>query len=475
MFKVLKKVGTVSIIIAMAIFTVAEAKTGGPDAFGYTFTDSHESGGPAFQMIDISGTGANYMPNTDDDVAPNIPIGFDFPFYGNNYSAVTIGSNGAVKFGSAEHITYFNTSIPDASDPNNIIAAVWDDIVVPSGVYTQTFANCPSTEGGSGQCMVIMWKQARHCCSSGNWDFELILYKNGNIIFNEGEGNPEHGSESTTGIENIDATIGLQYSYDTTDLDDNLSVLFQIAPIGAPDINVTDSVDPYDDLLVPFGLVEVGSSSQEETVTVTNSGNSDLMISSVNLTAQSTPAIEMTDFIITSDNCGGQTLAADASCDITVQFVPESSCRKTAQLNIESNDPDQEVVAVTLEGIGNGGPLNPDNISIMNTNPQKIRLNGPTIVTVKNQSESPKSINEIGLFGGDSDSFSVESEFAYRSRSVTVCGALPRILQPLESCVLSVSFSPEEMGIKQTTLGVFSEDGCAFLDLTGGYEIVIRP
>jgi hypothetical protein len=260
-----------------------------------------------------------------------------------------------------------------------------------------------------------------------------------------------------------------------------------------PDINVTDSVNPNDDLLVPFGLVEVGSSSQEETVTVTNSGNADLNVNSVNIGGESQPSnakecntvmltpeclaqqnksdkVEpktgVSDFLITSDNCSEQILAPEASCTITVQFAPQSSCHKTAELQIQSNDSDESVVGVRLEGVGKGDSTGNDiQISAIRTKPAGY------VYKIINTGDTPKSINEASLFGDDTNVFSINmNPVGYPSP----CSALPRMLQPGESCGLSVLFSPESAGTFHTTLGVFSEDECIFVDIERSYGPSIR-
>ena len=73
---------------------------------------------------------------------------------------------------------------------------------------------------------------------------------------------------------------------------------------GGPAVSLsTSSID--------FGDVEVGSASTTETVTVTNTGSTSLIISSYSTTG---------DF--GAWNCWGATLAPSTSCDITVIFYP---------------------------------------------------------------------------------------------------------------------------------------------------------
>ena len=50
--------------------------SGGPDSFGYTYIDSHMLGGPVYDWIEISGTGTEILPDSDDDWVANINIGF---------------------------------------------------------------------------------------------------------------------------------------------------------------------------------------------------------------------------------------------------------------------------------------------------------------------------------------------------------------------------------------------------------------
>src|SRR5262245_24907774 len=60
---------------------------GGPDAVGYTWRDSNAPGGPTFLWVDINGSVANLG---HDNVLGSIPIGFDFPFYGQTFKNVWI-------------------------------------------------------------------------------------------------------------------------------------------------------------------------------------------------------------------------------------------------------------------------------------------------------------------------------------------------------------------------------------------------
>ncbi|MEE8418319.1 MAG: C25 family cysteine peptidase, partial [candidate division Zixibacteria bacterium] len=68
------------------IYPPVVADRGGPDAFGYEWIDSDEPGGPAYNWIDISIVGVPIIwpGDADDGIITGLPIGFDFPFYGNS-------------------------------------------------------------------------------------------------------------------------------------------------------------------------------------------------------------------------------------------------------------------------------------------------------------------------------------------------------------------------------------------------------
>ncbi|HOS97987.1 MAG TPA: hypothetical protein PLU54_10070 [Deltaproteobacteria bacterium] len=224
-----KTVTALLISICLILFGAgtALARTGGPDAYGYTFIDSDEAAGPTYSMIDISGTG-NFAMACDDCNNGPYDFNFVFPFYGNDYDQFWIASNGGITFSNL-YLSTSNATLPQNDDYNNLIAVLWDDIQTGlggQGIYYQYFANCPHPDF-SGPCMVVMWSNASHYYNSGSFDFEAILFPNGNILMQYSAGNPELGSNSGTGIENLTGDIALVYAQDqASSLQDNLAILF---------------------------------------------------------------------------------------------------------------------------------------------------------------------------------------------------------------------------------------------------------
>jgi len=124
---------TLALLISVVLPLTSQALQGGPDSFGYHYRDSNDVGGPQYVWEDIQKTGTKFegfdkpdkgYPNT---MAPAIPIGFDFNFYGRNYQWVRLAGNGYITF-SLNHnrnYVYDGAQVPAKSEPNNIIAPFW--------------------------------------------------------------------------------------------------------------------------------------------------------------------------------------------------------------------------------------------------------------------------------------------------------------------------------------------------------------
>ena len=114
-------------------------------------------------------------------------------------------------------------------------------------------------------------------------------------------------------------------------------------PVPQPDITVTDNKGTADDLDVPFGNVTEGE-TVDAAVTITNDGSANLIIGTI--TAPLAP------FSVNDAACSGQTLAPGTSCDCTVTFAPSSPGPFNSSFSIPSNDPDENLVTITLGGNG---------------------------------------------------------------------------------------------------------------------------
>jgi hypothetical protein len=161
----------------------------------------------------------------DDSLDEHVPIGFSFPFNGNNYTELIISSNGVIYFRSGgafsnntERSTaahYTNTQLSDNSGSNralpNALYPYWDDLNPNQGGSIK-YGNKGS---GDGEHFVVSWEGVPHYNNSGSYSFQVALYKDGTIIFrydknSDADGNSRGGA--TIGVKE-DSSQYIQYSY----------------------------------------------------------------------------------------------------------------------------------------------------------------------------------------------------------------------------------------------------------------------
>ena len=101
----------------LAAATAPQA-SGGPDDFGYTWTDTEP-----LDWIDAS-SGTDTGINNSTKSAGPIDIGFPFKFYENVRSQAYISLYGFLAFNS-DNLGNTHAAIPDPSNPNDVIAPHW--------------------------------------------------------------------------------------------------------------------------------------------------------------------------------------------------------------------------------------------------------------------------------------------------------------------------------------------------------------
>lgn len=137
----------------------------------------------------------------DDDIT--VPIGFNFEYFGNVYSNIIIHSNGFLSFVSDLNPTVAQL-LPNATEPNNLIALDWDDFN-PNDGGSITYA----TEGSApNRKLIVTFTNVPHFGSAGALlnTFQGILYEGSNIIDMQITSLSTDGGSRTQGIENADGT-----------------------------------------------------------------------------------------------------------------------------------------------------------------------------------------------------------------------------------------------------------------------------
>jgi|WetSurMetagenome_2_1015567.scaffolds.fasta_scaffold00034_31 gliding motility-associated-like protein len=232
--------------------------------------------------------------SADDESYGPYNIGFNFTFFGNTYTQFYVNTNGQILFGAGTDVSE-EVSIPDATVPNNFIAALWDDLIV-SGTGKILY----TTVGASPNRKLII--QATNMGFYPNpifmGTFLVILYEGTNKIqvqyriIIDNTSTRAHGGSATIGIENSTGTAGVQYAYhSTTAISTGKAISF--TPSGSTyTLNSNATYDPVvlttnltlpepgiPSLLSPQQDAVIGSSYTFEWAESGNSANYTLLIS----------------------------------------------------------------------------------------------------------------------------------------------------------------------------------------------------
>jgi len=161
------------------------------------------------QFSDISSFGTEVFQG--DDTFVNVSVGFNFNFYGTDYSDAFIGSNGYVTFGAGSGV-FGNGPIPSAGGPNNAAYALWDDFNFNDGgrCYYATLGTA-----GVDLRFVAQWTNVPQFAAGGDNSFQAILYENGSIEYRYGAVDGFATGDATIGIENADGTVASSADGDT--------------------------------------------------------------------------------------------------------------------------------------------------------------------------------------------------------------------------------------------------------------------
>ena len=224
-----------------------ENPMGGPDNINNFWSDSNNESNLESEWIDISDIGTLYEFENNDESGEVIDIGFDFPFYGQNRDQLFINPNGWIGFGDDSN-AWDNTSIPSNSAPRSAIFGFWDDLNPVNN-------NCNSCSGevfyhSNDDRMVVWFNDVAHWPTNFEnsfYDFQIVIFKTGEIKFNY---NNMVGisNSATIGIQNDSGNSGLQMSYNTEYVENELTTFVKKNPTWAG-INQLENFDVSGELL----------------------------------------------------------------------------------------------------------------------------------------------------------------------------------------------------------------------------------
>jgi len=194
----------------------------GPDLYGYYAIDSYDGDdGYEYDWIEMSpnvgGSGTDLNLSSGEAVTIDLP--FNFQYYGQEYSQVTVCAHGWLAFG--EVLSFFpnNTYLPFSVPPDNFIAGFWDDLDPGAGGLVCTGYDAESNS------FIAEWYYVPHASDPVSFEcFQILLLDP--MVYQTASGDGEMVVQyhtvsdrdylCTVGIENADATDAIQYLFNDT-------------------------------------------------------------------------------------------------------------------------------------------------------------------------------------------------------------------------------------------------------------------
>ena len=190
---------------------------GGPDAFGHSWIDSDESGGPVYDWVEINSIGTIPGSGDDGNYGP-FDLGFDVDFYAWAFDAIYICTNGWLSYTSTDD-DYDNQGIPDSTDPDCLIAPFWDDLNPSSSGTIYYYADA------ANQRFIVEWDGVVRYGTNNAQTFQAIINADGTILYQYKT--VTDGANCTVGIENQNGSDGLQVVFNSAYLHDDLAILIE--------------------------------------------------------------------------------------------------------------------------------------------------------------------------------------------------------------------------------------------------------
>lgn len=181
-----------------------------------------------------------------------------------------------------------------------------------------------------------------------------------------------------------------------------------------------------------FAAQQVGTSSNAQTVTVTNSGNIPLNISSITLSGANSGDFSQVN------NCGS--VAPNATCSINVTFTPTAIGGRSATLLVTDNAANSPQ-SVSLSG-GGVGAIAGLSVNSINFGAQPVgSTSGAQSVVLINTGNIALTISSIGITGTNSGDFAQTNN----------CGPL---VTAGSICTFNITFTPSAAGSRSATLAI---------------------
>lgn len=156
---------------------------------------------PYAKPINVSNANYGELSLTDDIHSAALNIGFNFDFYGTTYTQFVIGSNGYIALGAtlAGLFSVYNSpAIPSVNNPNNIVAAFWEDLNPAIGGKIEYYR----AGTAPNRVLIVNFIEVPHYNNLLNpVTFQIVLHETSDIIEVFGTDCNSDGGSHVQGIE----------------------------------------------------------------------------------------------------------------------------------------------------------------------------------------------------------------------------------------------------------------------------------
>ena len=285
----------------------------------YSYQDSL-SGNAVYtwEEISVTGTLLSALSGADDASSQVNFTSFTFPFYGNLYTSVYVGSNGYLTFGSGSR-DLSNSALPSPSAPVNMIAPFWDDLIIssPGAIYYKE----------ESDRFIVQFQDVSHYGGGGTYTFQVVMFSDGRIEFHYKSVSGTTDS-CTVGIQDATGSNGLQMVYNSPYLTGSMAIAMSsqvdfftigtlsgtVAPHSLGSLSGT-----FHSLTLPFGTYTANVSIAHNG-TGTSPQNVSARLNVVNLPSQ-VAIISPTNGFAQMDGLPLYLVATATDLDTTVQHV----------------------------------------------------------------------------------------------------------------------------------------------------------
>jgi choice-of-anchor B domain-containing protein len=202
----------------------------GSDNFGNSWNSSENE--IIFDWIDIENLGTTINFTNNDSANGTIPVGFNFPIYGQTYNECSVNANGWIGFGG-DSGAWDNSNLPTDEVPGPALFPFWDDLN-PVNDQCNEYCSGEVYYYSSPDMFVITFDQIAHWWTgfeNSFYTFQVVMYPNGDFNFNYLNVEGDYSS-ATIGMQNQNSSDALTMGFNNTNalIENNFSIEVKQVP-----------------------------------------------------------------------------------------------------------------------------------------------------------------------------------------------------------------------------------------------------